>query len=557
MRFCPFCSAENPDEASHCNACARRLPVLSRRRTESTASRMATARSSTSAAGRSGGGDVSGGPATRPGHPAPFAGGRLSAAAVRRESIPPPIPGRSDGPPGAALSSPRGGYAVGAGAVRSAPRPTAEDGPPDGEQTTPDDEQTTADGEQTTADGEQTTPDGRAATELDVGSDTVDSADHLRIDTPRGQGRILTLPGPPPTRVTVGEELAGAFRRPKLDPIPEVPDTSFISCARYTVAFCRARWQRRHAIRALNQDIRVETASLDSVLGALGRQVRALKLNNRALSSENAAIDAAEDKRRRAERSSAELAQRAAEENTRHGEILAERETAEAEVVEALKRADDELAALEAQRRGMRDKRSSIERQQKAYLKTATARENKAVKAQEGDERVALRRAAEEMRRDAAALDPERQDLERRLSALERPVQHATSKVQALRNDLEAARRSLHDAREGHRQRLAEIEAEQGRRTRELALAEAEIQRRTVTVGTIVNLHRVERPELEQLYARVDTLRSAIGAQSTEIDRLTAEREAYDKPSFVRGVAVLGAGVVMLITLALAVAALL
>src|SRR5215813_6605258 len=26
MRFCPFCAAENQDEATHCSACARKLP---------------------------------------------------------------------------------------------------------------------------------------------------------------------------------------------------------------------------------------------------------------------------------------------------------------------------------------------------------------------------------------------------------------------------------------------------------------------------------------------------------------------------------------------------
>ena len=49
--------------------------------------------------------------------------------------------------------------------------------------------------------------------------------------------------------------------------------------------------------------------------------------------------------------------------------------------------------------------------------------------------------------------------------------------------------------------------------------------------------------------ARIDGLRAAIGARSTEIDRLTAEREAFDKASLVRGFLVIGGGVVVLITL--------
>ena len=70
-----------------------------------------------------------------------------------------------------------------------------------------------------------------------------------------------------------------------------------------------------------------------------------------------------------------------------------------------------------------------------------------------------------------------------------------------------------------------------------------------MTLGTLVNLHRIERIEFDDMYARIDGLRAAIGARSTEIDRLTAEREAYDKASLVRGFLVIGGGVVVLITL--------
>ena len=52
------------------------------------------------------------------------------------------------------------------------------------------------------------------------------------------------------------------------------------------------------------------------------------------------------------------------------------------------------------------------------------------------------------------------------------------------------------------------------------------------------------------MYSHIDTLRAAIGARSTEIDRLTAEREAYDKVSLIRGFVALAGGIVALVTLA-------
>jgi hypothetical protein len=72
-----------------------------------------------------------------------------------------------------------------------------------------------------------------------------------------------------------------------------------------------------------------------------------------------------------------------------------------------------------------------------------------------------------------------------------------------------------------------------------------------VTLGTLLNLHRVEGPEhadLAELYERIDRLRGAIGARTAEIDRLVAERAAYDRASLVRGWTALAGGVVALVT---------
>ena len=70
-----------------------------------------------------------------------------------------------------------------------------------------------------------------------------------------------------------------------------------------------------------------------------------------------------------------------------------------------------------------------------------------------GDQRTQLRQAADGHRKEAAALDPERQELDRRLGSLERPIGEATAKLDAAKAELDAAKRSLNDAREGHSHR--------------------------------------------------------------------------------------------------------
>ena len=62
-------------------------------------------------------------------------------------------------------------------------------------------------------------------------------------------------------------------------------------------------------------------------------------------------------------------------------------------------------------------------------------------------------------------------------------------------------------------------------------------------------MNRIDDPRFQELYTRVDRLRGAITARTTEIEKLTAEREAYDRGTLVRGVATIGGAFVALIAL--------
>jgi hypothetical protein len=339
------------------------------------------------------------------------------------------------------------------------------------------------------------------------------------------------------------------FMPPKLLAVPEIPEPGLFQSAHYAYVFWRARWQRRGAIKQLGIEIKQDTESLDQVLGALGGAARGARVEGRVFSAENAAISAAEERIASLQREAGEVEARKAEENSKFVDVERERNEKLTEAERTVDEVQRELAQLEAQRRSLRDKRKELERRQKAHLKAAEDQDRQAGAVQMGDQRQDLRRAAEDHRREAAALEPERQSIDRQLAALERPISEATAKLDAAKAELDAAKRSLNDAREGHTHRLAELDAEHKRKTREVALAEAEIQRRLVTLGTLVNLNRIEDPQFAELYERIDRLRGAITARTTEIEKLTAEREAYDRGTLLRGVATIGGAFVLLIAL--------
>jgi hypothetical protein len=355
---------------------------------------------------------------------------------------------------------------------------------------------------------------------------------------------------PPPTHIQRPEVHADRpFTPPKLFPVPEIPEPGLVNAARYAVRFGRARWQRRGAIRILGAEIKQDTESLELVLGALGRVAREVGVDGRVFSAENAAISAAEERIAALVKEQAEVEGRRADENSKFIDIEAERNTKLVEADRMAAEVQHELAHLEGQRRAMRDSRKELERRQRAHLKGAEDSERAAGAAQVGDASADHRRAAEQFRREAAALEPERQEVDRRLAALERPIGEATARLDAAKAELDAAKRSLADAREGHTHRLAELDAEQKRKAREIALAEGEIARRLVTLGTLVNLNRIEDARFDELYQRIDRLRGAITSRTTEIEKLTAEREAYDRGTLVRGVSTIGGAFVLFIAL--------
>jgi len=585
VRFCPFCSAESPTESTHCQACARKLPPLPPRKRAKTPLpfRDEPEVDDSEADERAADGseavpddpdpeateDLDMADVEDVGEPAPIAVGiATKRTETPLESREPGQPARRSGdrrarpsvppPPSPTERYRRAAEEVGKGSIpasssvldalskgpgasgRSAPTPV----PPPQSRTEP--------------------AKAESGPAKDIGSEA--SAEASAEDSWPAPERPAkeadphdwsAEDAPPPTRLAVSADHEALGHRPvAVAPVPEVPESGLWRAARYTISFARARWQRRQAIKKLRSNIASDTGRLDAVLGRLGAEARALEIRIPVLSAENEAIDDAEGKRKRADHDCAELGNRQAEENARFGEIEEERQAKVKEAEEILTKAQDELASLEAQRRSLRDKRKDVDRKQKSYIKAAEEREAEAEKAALGSQKDELREKGKGLRRDAGALDPERQDIERRLQALEKPVSQCLAKVESLKAELESVRRSLNDAREGHRLRLAEIEAEQGRKTRELAQAEAEIQRRLITLGTLVNLNRIERPEFRDHYDHIDRLHGAIGSRSNEIDRLSAEREAYDKGSILRGSLALAGLVLLVLTLVLILAAL-
>ena len=136
-----------------------------------------------------------------------------------------------------------------------------------------------------------------------------------------------------------------------LAPLPEAPDSGLYSFARYAIRFARARVERGRAIKALEAEVESHVGMMDAVFGQLGKLVRALRVETKALAEENAAIDRVESSRTLSDRTVGELTVHRAEENRKYEEIqrdltakLAEREAAMTDVTNSQRDVSDALA---------------------------------------------------------------------------------------------------------------------------------------------------------------------------------------------------------------------
>lgn len=330
-------------------------------------------------------------------------------------------------------------------------------------------------------------------------------------------------------------QLEAPFVPPKVIPVPGIPEPGLVMPARYAYLFARAWWQRRFAAKQLTVEIKQHTQVLDGVLGELGRAARDARVEGRVFSAENSALSSAEARILQLGDERLGVESRKAEEHAKFSEVERERMAKLTEAERVVDEVAHELATLEAHRRGLRDRRKELERQGKASRNPAADPGPVVAGSAPGDSS------------DVALGSTTASTIESELLALERPIHEIAARLDASKAELDAAKRSLHDAREGHSHRLAELDAEHKRKSREIASSEAEIARRLVTLGTLVNLNRIEGPQFDALYRNIDLLRTAITARTTEVEKLTAEREAYDAGTLVRGIAII-AGAALALT---------
>jgi hypothetical protein len=139
-----------------------------------------------------------------------------------------------------------------------------------------------------------------------------------------------------------------------------------------------------------------------------------------------------------------------------------------------------------------------------------------------------------------------------RVEELERQLESVSVEEKATTTAaLSSARGELAGVRREHLERRGALDKDEARYRRELAAAEAQVERALRALGSVLDTHRPEEPALRACFDRLDQLASATSKTQATIDRLNAEREAYDRRTYRQGVAALVVACLALATVAI------
>ncbi len=246
--------------------------------------------------------------------------------------------------------------------------------------------------------------------------------------------------------------------------------------------------------------------------------------------------------------------------------------TDQAERSSGLERREEQVKTLEADLRMRRQERAALQTELSKVEAKIRAAEKRAVQAEARAQRLQhmppekgggpnaaanARVERDEAHNEALGLTPDRDVARQKAESLDAPLADLVDRGEAARGKLRNERQGLAEAQAAHQRAVSVMQTEKGKVEADRDQAARELTQRFVTVGTLLNLNRVDAAAFQPLYLRIDDLKASINTREALLERLDTERESFDRTAVQRGLITLGitfAGLVLLTILLVALA---
>jgi chromosome segregation ATPase len=321
-----------------------------------------------------------------------------------------------------------------------------------------------------------------------------------------------------------------------------------VRAVRYVFFQARDSIQKKSAIARLKKENTAEQSRLDAVLGLLGREAHRAQLESAPLKDELRATRALEDDRKAAESRIADLGRERDQAEQAFRTIEAEKQAALSASHEALATLEEEHKNRTGERAGNREATGRLQGQVKSLAKRLQSKEAAANRTTDPAQAGALRGEIDALRAQVLALEPELAALGAKAEVLDPPIAKLEAGLAELRKENERLRRDLDTATRAHGEKMAQITGQVDSERKRIARLERELSLRFVTLGTVLNLHRVMTPALEPLYKEADEHRRMITEREQKMTAFEAEMDRYDRPLFHKGLAILALLGVLILT---------
>jgi len=307
-----------------------------------------------------------------------------------------------------------------------------------------------------------------------------------------------------------------------------------------------ARRRRASVIRAFQREITVEERKLDEILRDLGKRTRELNLSYGPLDPELQALHSLEEQRGVAESGKSELQGRLKAEEE---QFAKSGEDCQARIQAAQEQVNTLQATLNEKMTEQRRVKAELAQHDKE-LKTLTgqrdAKRGQAPKAKD-EQRENLEREAAELAVQIGDVERERETIAAQAAALEAPIAELTANLTTWRTNLQTAQKELAAAKQALATAKREIGGEERKKGLEIAQVEKQVAQKFLDIGRVLESTRLDKPEFQELYGRVDETRTAMRTRQQQISQLEGERDAYDRQAAKNGKILLlvGAGLVI------------
>jgi len=339
----------------------------------------------------------------------------------------------------------------------------------------------------------------------------------------------------------------------RLEPMPVEGPVALFSCLPYWFKVVTARLKRGGVIRSFRREMLVEQRKLDEILRDLGKRAREVELQHPPVDAAMRGLHELEAQRAQLETDSSGINAQVEQQEATFQAVSDDAGQRAQVAQEQAAAAQATLNERNAELRGLKGQLAQLDKELTKLAATLRTKTAQGAKTQDATQQQTLEQECvgitgqiEEMEQQRGSLDAQSRQLEEPIAELTGQLADARTRNQEAQQELNAARQELATVKRN-------LGVESQKKGQEMTRIDREMAQKFLEIGRLLDTDRVQLPELEELFGRIDEARMGLQVREESVAALESEREAYDRAAAKKGMilAISIAGTALLVIIGL------